>query len=109
MSEPSKINASTISCQMYYVFRDLTRYDGASKNERYIPMENCTQYQQRIRECFAQAFRFFDNHKHARTDADWERVTTDLAAFKDPPTVDLVISVVKELEREYNASGVQIT
>ena len=69
-------------------------------------MNAYTPYQHHIRECFAAAYRFLDEHKHARTNDDWERISTAVSLRKDtdPLMIDLIVAVMNELEREYNAA-----
>jgi|GEM_PF-5977566 len=59
-------------------------------------------YQQQIRSCFRQAYDFFDTHKHVRTKKDWENIARSLGKFDDENifTRNLIVVVVKELERE---------
>ena len=60
-----------------------------------------TEYQQYLRDCFAEAYRFIDTYKHARTDEDWARIVGSLEAYADPFTINLVVTAFTELEREY--------
>jgi len=65
-----------------------------------------TEYMKRIKQCFADAYRFLEKHKHPRTEADWERITGSLPRYKDPLTIGLVCGCVEELEREYKKQKV---
>ena len=61
-----------------------------------------TEYDKRIKKCFADAMLFLDTHKHPRTYGDWEQIAQSLAAYSDLLTVGLICECIKELEREYN-------
>lgn len=64
-------------------------------------MDTDSEYDRRIKKCFGVAYKFLDEHKHARTDEDWERIVGSVAPYTDPFTVDLITAVIGELEREY--------
>jgi len=59
-----------------------------------------SEYQIRIRQCFADAYRFFDEHKCARTADDWNTIAESLSKYTDPFTAELVSASLKELRRE---------
>jgi hypothetical protein len=56
----------------------------------------------RVRNSFGIAYKFFDKHKYARTDEDWGRVAANVPNDIDPLTIDLIVAVLRELERESN-------
>ena len=62
-----------------------------------------TSYETHIRKCFADAYRFFVAHRHAKTDQDWVAVVTDLSrqCTNEGILTDLFVAVFKEIEREY--------
>ena len=67
-------------------------------------MKSHTPYQQRIRKCFAVAFRFLDTYKHPRTDIEWQRIVKSYREQTDPLTADLMLAVMNELEAEYEST-----
>jgi len=67
-------------------------------------MKIYTPYQQYIRQCLADVYRFLDTHKQPRTNEDWAAIAETLKQYKDPFTSSLLIACVNELEREYTAS-----
>jgi len=67
-------------------------------------MRTYTVYQEKIRGCFAVAYKFFDQHKEARTEEDWTNIIEGVACHTDSFTKDLLIAVFNEIEREYNRS-----
>jgi len=56
-------------------------------------------YQRRIRQCFTDAYRFLDTHKHAQTEEEWNVIAGSLAVYTDPLTVDLIVAALNEIER----------
>lgn len=66
-----------------------------------IPKREYDEYESRISESFAAAWRFFEKHQKPRTVADWDILTIALGSYRDKFTKDLIIVVVDELEREY--------
>jgi hypothetical protein len=72
-------------------------------------MSTYTPYQERIRDCFAKAFRFLDQHKHARTDEDWVTISRAVGEYGDDPfMISLITAAALELEREYKASRMEV-
>jgi len=59
-------------------------------------------YISRVRNSFSVAYKFFDKHKYARADEDWGRVAANVPNDTDPLTIDLIVAVLRELERESN-------
>jgi len=66
------------------------------------PQKEYDEYEYRISESFAAAWRFFERYQKPRTVADWDRVTIALGEYRDKFTKDLIVVVVDEIEREYN-------
>lgn len=64
--------------------------------------KNYSGYEQKIRQSFADAYRFFEHHKQPRKDSDWAAITGEIVKYDDDPlTSALVITLVDEFEREY--------
>ena len=67
-------------------------------------MNNRIIYSQRIRQCFADDFKFLDTHKHIRTQEGFDKIAESLGAYQDSLTVDLIVAALKEIEREYHVT-----
>ena len=63
-----------------------------------------TEYQERVKGCFTQAYNFITGNAHPRTDADWARIVGSMSQYADPLTVELIYACINELEREYKAA-----
>jgi len=62
---------------------------------------NYDEYESRIRDSLAAAWKFFERYKRPRTKADWDLIAVGMGDYRDIFTSDLIICVVDELEREY--------
>jgi len=60
-------------------------------------------YTQKIKQSFKVASNFMTEHKHARTEADWDNIAANMGPCtgNNQFTIGLVLAVVDELEREY--------
>ena len=62
-------------------------------------MARCTARHEHVRNCFRQAYDFYNKHKNAATTAEWAAIAKEAASHGDLFIIDMLHAVVRELER----------